>query len=96
MPATLIKNARVVNEGTITETDLRIVDQRIETIEKDIMARPAGLPLVQHALLSLFDQVRRGRMSMEQVVEKTAHNPAIRYGIEQRGFIREGYYAVWC
>lgn len=93
MPATLIKNARVVNEGTITETDLRIVDQRIETIEKDIMARPAGLPLVQHALLSLFDQVRRGRMSMEQVVEKTAHNPAIRYGIEQRGFIREGYYA---
>ncbi|AYO11395.1 dihydroorotase [Vibrio campbellii] len=54
---------------------------------------PAGLPLVQHALLTLFDQVSHGHMTMEQVVEKTAHNPAMRYGIEQRGFIREGYFA---
>ncbi|MDA0150108.1 dihydroorotase [Vibrio sp. LaRot3] len=54
---------------------------------------PAGLPLVQHALLSLIDQVSFGHMTIEQVVQKTAHNPAIRYGIEQRGFIREGYYA---
>ncbi|WP_260262118.1 dihydroorotase [Vibrio intestinalis] len=54
---------------------------------------PAGLPLVQHALLSLIDQVSLGHMTIEQVVEKTAHNPAVRYGIDQRGFIREGYYA---
>ncbi|MCG6410273.1 dihydroorotase [Vibrio fluvialis] len=54
---------------------------------------PAGLPLVQHALLTLFDHVRLGHMSLTQVVEKTAHNPAIRYGIQGRGFIREGYYA---
>ncbi|OHY89063.1 dihydroorotase [Vibrio rotiferianus] len=54
---------------------------------------PAGLPLVQHALLTLFDQVSRGHMTMEQVVEKTAHNPATRYGVQERGFIREGYFA---
>ncbi|EGQ9110458.1 dihydroorotase [Vibrio alginolyticus] len=54
---------------------------------------PAGLPLVQHALLTLLDHVRLGHMSLTQVVEKTAHNPAIRYGIQGRGFIREGYYA---
>ena len=54
---------------------------------------PAGLPLVQHALLSLLDQVKRKTMSLEQVVEKTAHNPAIRYAIKDRGYIREGYYA---
>ncbi len=54
---------------------------------------PAGLPLVQHALLTLFDHVRLGHMSLTQVVEKTAHNPAIRYDIQGRGFIREGYYA---
>ena len=54
---------------------------------------PAGLPLVQHALLSLLDQVKREVMSLEQVVEKTAHNPAIRYAIKDRGYIREGYYA---
>ncbi|MEL0630527.1 dihydroorotase [Psychromonas aquatilis] len=54
---------------------------------------PAGLPLVQHALLSLFDQVKNGQMTLPQIVEKTAHNPAIRYRIQDRGFIREGYYA---
>ncbi len=36
MSATLIKNARVVNEGAITETDLRIVDQRIDKIATNI------------------------------------------------------------
>ncbi|MEX0336111.1 dihydroorotase [Vibrio tubiashii] len=54
---------------------------------------PAGLPLVQHALLTLFDQVKSGHLAMAQVVEKTAHNPAIRYAIKERGFIREGYFA---
>lgn len=54
---------------------------------------PAGLPLVQHALLTLFDHVHAGTMTVEQVVEKTAHNPSIRYAIQERGYIREGYFA---
>lgn len=54
---------------------------------------PAGLPLVQHALLTLMDHVAQGRMTLPQVVEKTSHNPATRYAIQDRGFIREGYYA---
>ena len=54
---------------------------------------PAGLPLVQHALLTLFDHVHSGTMTVEQVVEKTAHNPSIRYAIQERGYIREGYFA---
>lgn len=51
------------------------------------------MPLVQHALLSLLEQVKHGRLSLTQVVEKTAHNPALRYGVADRGYIREGYYA---
>lgn len=54
---------------------------------------PAGLPLVEHALLMLIQQVHNGIFSIEKVVEKTAHNPALRYHIAERGFIREGYYA---
>lgn len=54
---------------------------------------PAGMPLVQHALLSLLDHVKHGRLSLTQIVEKSAHNPALRYAIKDRGFIREGYYA---
>jgi len=59
----------------------------------DYNQAPAGLPLVEHALLSLLDHVQYKRLSIEQVVEKTAHNPAIRYAINERGYIREGYYA---
>jgi dihydroorotase len=54
---------------------------------------PAGLPLVEHALLSLLDHVHQQRMSITQVVKKTAHNPALRYGVVERGFLREGYFA---
>ena len=54
---------------------------------------PAGLPLVQHALPSLMDHVHHNRISVTQLVEKTAHSPAKRYAVEERGFIRVGYYA---
>jgi len=54
---------------------------------------PAGLPLVEHALLSLLEHVKHNSLSIEQVVEKTAHNPALRFKVDKRGFIKEGYYA---
>lgn len=64
-----------------------------EEKQTDYTQAPAGLPLVEHALLSLFDHVKYGRLTMEQVVEKTSHNPALRYAVKERGFIREGYFA---
>lgn len=54
---------------------------------------PAGLPLVQHALLSMLDHVKHHRLTIEKVVEKVCHNPAIRYKIQDRGYIREGHFA---
>jgi dihydroorotase len=54
---------------------------------------PSGLPLVQHSLLMLLDQHRDGLYSLEKIVEKAAHNPAQLFGIEGRGFVREGYFA---
>lgn len=61
--------------------------------QQPFMSAPAGLPLVEHALLSVLEQTNRNELSLVQVVEKTAHNPAIRYGVEERGFVREGYFA---
>ncbi len=49
---------------------------------------PAGLPLVQHALLSLFEH-----MPAELIAHKTAHAPARRFDVRERGFLREGYWA---
>jgi dihydroorotase len=54
---------------------------------------PAGLPLVQHMLLTLLEHEAAGRLDLLKIVEKTAHNPARLFGIESRGFIREGYFA---
>ena len=54
---------------------------------------PAGLPLVQHAVISLLDRVTDDTFSIEQIVHKTAHAPAILYQVAERGFIREGYFA---
>lgn len=54
---------------------------------------PSGLPLVQHSLLMLLEQHRQGLMSLPAIAEKTAHNPALLFGIENRGFVREGYFA---
>ena len=54
---------------------------------------PSGLPLVQHWLQLLLELEQQGVLSLGQVVEKAAHNPARLFGIADRGFIREGYFA---
>ncbi len=54
---------------------------------------PSGGPLVQHALPALLQMHHQGKISLEKIVEKACHNPAILFEIEKRGFIREGYKA---
>lgn len=54
---------------------------------------PSGLPLVQHALVSVLELWHAGRLTLPQVVEKTAHASAIRFDVRDRGFIREGAFA---
>jgi len=54
---------------------------------------PSGGPLVQHALQALLDFYHQGKMTLEQIVQKTAHNTAVCFQLENRGFIREGYWA---
>lgn len=54
---------------------------------------PAGLPLVQHSILLMLHYVQQGIISIEKVVEKMAHAPAVCFQVKERGYIREGYYA---
>lgn len=54
---------------------------------------PSGLPLVQHSLLMLIDLVKLGELNLRTVVNKTSHAVADRFGIRDRGYIREGYWA---
>ena len=54
---------------------------------------PSGGPLVQHALPAMLAFVNQEKISLEKVVEKMCHNPAICFQVKNRGFIREGYFA---
>ena len=60
---------------------------------KKYFKAPAGLPLVQHALLVLMDLVKRGELPLELVVDRTTHAVADIYGVVERGYVREGFFA---
>ena len=54
---------------------------------------PAGLPVIQHSFRALLEFYHNGIFSLEKIIEKVCHNPAICYYVKDRGFIREGYWA---
>ncbi|WP_298329605.1 dihydroorotase [uncultured Dokdonia sp.] len=54
---------------------------------------PSGGPLVQHALPAMLEFYHQGKISLEKIVEKMCHNPAILFQVEKRGYIRKGYKA---
>jgi dihydroorotase len=63
--------------------------------EKDLsyFKAPSGLPLVQHVMLCLFDFARDGKLTVEKIVDKTSHAVADIFGVVDRGYVREGYFA---
>jgi len=64
-----------------------------EKLDDNYLNCHAGLPLVQHTLLLMLQKVQEGRLTIEKMVEKMCHSPAICFQIHNRGFIREGYFA---
>jgi len=82
-----------------------LLDDRIDVIATDhaphtleekkqsYLKAPSGGPLVQHAVVAMFEAYHQGKISVEKIVEKMAHNPAKIFKIEKRGFIKEGFYA---
>ena len=54
---------------------------------------PSGLPLIQHSLLMLLDLWKQGVLPLETVVERACHAPATLFGVQNRGYLREGYAA---
>ncbi len=82
-----------------------LLDDRIDVIATDhaphtleekkqpYLKAPSGGPLVQHAVVAMFEAYHQGKITLEKIVEKMCHNPAKIFKIEKRGFIRPGYYA---
>jgi dihydroorotase len=76
--------------------DVIATDHAPHTLEeksKSYVSAPSGGPLVQHAVVAMFEAFHQGKISIEKIVEKMCHNPAKIFKIEKRGFIKPGYYA---
>ena len=82
-----------------------LLDDRIDVIATDhaphtkeeknnvYTKAPSGGPLVQHALPALLEMYHKEKISIEKIVEKMCHNPAILFQVEKRGYVKEGYFA---
>ncbi len=103
---TLIKwNPAVKTREDRTMLWKALLDDRIDIVATDhaphtweekqgvYTVAPSGGPLVQHALPAMLENYLEGRISLEVMVKKMCHNPAILFDIEKRGYLREGYYA---
>jgi len=103
---TLIKwNPAVKKESDKNALFQALLDDKLDVIATDhaphtleeksntYFNAPSGGPLVQHALPAMLAFVNQGKISIEKVVEKMCHNPAICFQVKNRGFIREGYFA---
>ena len=97
-PAVKSKNDRdqlwkALNEDRI---DIVATDHAPHTIDEKnnkYTSCPSGGPLVQHSLIVMFEHFLNNRISLEKLVQKMCHNPAILFNIKKRGFIKKGYYA---
>ncbi len=65
----------------------------LEEKQNTYFKAPSGGPLIQHGLPAMLDFYHQGKITLPQIAEKMSHNPAILFKIEDRGYIREGYYA---
>jgi len=82
-----------------------LIDGRIDVIATDhaphtfeeknstYLKAPSGGPLIQHSLVAMLEFYHQKKISLETIVQKMAHAPAICYNIQRRGFIRPGFFA---
>lgn len=103
---TLIKwNPAVKTANDRDQIFQAMLDDRIDVIatdhaphtleEKDQVytKAPSGGPLIQHSLVAMLDFYHQGKISLEKIADKMSHKVAQLFRIEERGFIREGYFA---
>jgi dihydroorotase len=84
---------QAVNDGRIDVIATDHAPHTIEEKEQAYINAPSGGPLVQHSLQAMLAFHLQNKISLEKIVEKMSHNPAILFDIDRRGFIREGFWA---
>ena len=84
---------QAVKDGRIDVMATDHAPHALEEKQNPYFKAPSGGPLVQHSLVAALELHKQGVFSLEELVEKMCHNPAILFNIRKRGFIEEGFYA---
>lgn len=84
---------KALNDGLLDTIATDHAPHLLEEKMKPYFESVSGMPSIQHSLLVALELSKKGYFSLETVVEKMCHNPAKLFGIEERGFVREGYNA---
>ena len=84
---------KALNDGRIDVIATDHAPHTLEEKQQSYLKAPSGGPLVQHAVVAMFEAYHQGKISIEKIVEKMCHNPAKIFQIEKRGFVKVGYYA---
>ena len=91
------KDKEALWEALLTDKiDVIATDHAPHTIEEKnntYFKSPSGGPLVQHSLVAMLEMTKKGFITIEKVIQKMCHAPAELFRIENRGYIREGYFA---
>lgn len=82
-----------VNNDTIDVVATDHAPHTLEEKQQSYFKAPSGGPLVQHSLVAMLELYHQGKITLEKIVQKMAHDPAVLFRIKNRGFIREGYFA---
>jgi dihydroorotase len=82
-----------LNDGRIDVIATDHAPHTLDEKKQKYLQAPSGGPLVQHALVAMFEAHHQGKITIEKIVEKMCHNPAKLFKIEKRGFIKVGYFA---
>ncbi|MDE5677768.1 dihydroorotase [Phocaeicola sp.] len=86
-----LRNALSTNRIDVIGTDH--APHLLEEKEGGALKAVSGMPMIQFSLIAIMELVRKGVLTIEQLVQKMCHAPAELYSIERRGYIRPGYQA---
>ncbi len=98
-------NPAIKTAGDRKELFDALIDNRLDVVATDhaphtleeksntYFKAPSGGPLVQHSLQAMLEFWHQKKISLEKIVEKMCHAPAVCFKVKNRGFIRPDFFA---
>ena len=84
---------QAINDGRISVIGTDHAPHLLSQKEGGCSKAASGMPMIQFSLVTMLELVDQGILTIERLVELMCHNPARLFGVEKRGFLREGYQA---